>query len=148
MQATMIKLNSQTAESDFIESAGSRLENASPEETLRWAFREFGDRVTIATGFGVEGAALIDIASRISDRISVFFLDTSFLFPETYELRRRMEARYGIEIKSFKSDLSPEEQELRFGPNLWSTDPDLCCRLRKLEPLREALRDAAAWVTA
>jgi phosphoadenosine phosphosulfate reductase len=148
MQATLTKLNSREVESDLIESAGTRLEHASPEETLRWAFGEFGDRITIATGFGVEGAALIDIASRVSSRLSVFFLDTSFLFPETYELRRRIEARYNIEIKSFKSELSPEEQELKFGSNLWSTDPDLCCRLRKLEPLREALRDAAAWVTA
>jgi len=156
MQATMTKLNARTVSADFIESAGTRLEQASPEETLRWAFGEFGARLTIATGFGVEGAALIDIASRVAsgvtsgvnNRLSVFFLDTSFLFPETYELRRRLEARYGIEIKSFKSELSPEEQELKFGPNLWTTDPDLCCRLRKLEPLREALRDAAAWVTA
>jgi phosphoadenosine phosphosulfate reductase len=131
-----------------IEQAAARLDNAKPEETLRWAFEEFGDRLTIATGFGAEGVVLIDMAVKITPNPSVFFLDTAFLFPETYELRRRLEDRYGIEIQSFQSELTPEQQEIKFGSRLWSTDPDLCCRLRKLEPLKEALRDRVAWVTA
>lgn len=131
-----------------IERAGARFDNTKPEETLRWAFGEFGDRLTIATGFGAEGAVLIDMAVKITPTPSVFFLDTAFLFPETYELRRRIEDRYGIEIQSFQSELIPEQQEIKFGSKLWSTDPDLCCRLRKLEPLKEALRDRVAWVTA
>jgi phosphoadenosine phosphosulfate reductase len=131
-----------------IERAAARFDNAKPEETLRWAFEEFGDRLTIATGFGAEGVVLIDMAVKITPKPSVFFLDTAFLFPETYELRRRIEKRYGIEIQSFQSELAPEQQEIKFGSRLWSTDPDLCCRLRKLEPLKEALRDRVAWVTA
>jgi phosphoadenosine phosphosulfate reductase len=125
-----------------------RLESSPPEEILNWAFDEFGDRVTIATGFGVEGVALIDMAVKVNPRADVFFLDTSFLFPETHGLRRRLEDRYGIEIRAFQSDITPEAQELSYGPKLWSTDPDLCCRLRKLEPLSEALRNRAAWMTA
>jgi phosphoadenosine phosphosulfate reductase len=131
-----------------IERAVARLDNAKPEETLRWGFQEFGDRLTIATGFGAEGVVLIDMAVKITPKPSIFFLDTAFLFPETYELRRRIEDRYGIEILSFQSELTPEQQEIKFGSKLWITDPDLCCRLRKLEPLKEALRDRAAWVTA
>jgi phosphoadenosine phosphosulfate reductase len=123
-------------------------DEATPEETLRWAFDEFGERVTLATGFGVEGVALIDMAVRINPRVDVFFLDTAFLFPETYELRRRLEDRYQIEIRAFETDITPERQELRFGAKLWSTDPDLCCRLRKLEPLEDALRGKDAWITA
>jgi len=131
-----------------IEAAGYVLEEATPEETLRWAFDEFQERVTIATGFGAEGVALIDMAVRINPNPDIFFLDTSFLFPETYELRRRLEDRYGIRIRAFQSEVTPEQQELKFGPKLWSTDPDLCCRLRKLEPLKDALRGKDAWVTA
>jgi phosphoadenosine phosphosulfate reductase len=131
-----------------IEAAGNMLEEATPEETLRWAFDEFQERVTIATGFGAEGVALIDMAVRINPNPDIFFLDTSFLFRETYELRRRLEDRYGIRIRAFRSELTPEQQELKFGPKLWSADPDLCCRLRKLEPLKDALRGKDAWVTA
>ena len=133
---------------DQIETAATLLDDAPPEETLRWAFDEFQGGVTIATGFGAEGVALIDMAVRINPHVDLFFLDTAFLFPETYELRRRLEDRYQIEFRVFETDITPEEQEVRFGPKLWSTDPDLCCRLRKLEPLRNALRDRRAWITA
>ena len=81
-------------EADRIEAAGSELDPTAPEKTLSWAFREFPKTVTIATGFGAEGVALIDMAARINPSVEVFFLDTSFLFPETYELRRRIEDRY------------------------------------------------------
>jgi phosphoadenosine phosphosulfate reductase len=144
----LVQLGSAVREYNQIEAIAVRLEASSPEEILRWAFDEFEDRVSIATGFGPEGAALIDLAVKINPRADIFFLDTSFLFPETYDLRRRLEDRYGIEIRASRSEITPEAQELSFGPKLWSTDPDLCCRLRKLEPLREALSGRAAWMTA
>jgi phosphoadenosine phosphosulfate reductase len=144
----LVQLGSAVREYNQIEAIAVRLEASSPEEILRWAFDEFEDRVSIATGFGPEGAALIDLAVKINPRADIFFLDTSFLFPETYDLRRRLEDHYGIEIRASRSEITPEAQELSFGPKLWSTDPDLCCRLRKLEPLREALSGRAAWMTA
>lgn len=133
---------------DRIEAAAYLLESASPEETLRWTFDEFQETVTLATGFGVEGVALIDMAVRINPRTDIFFLDTSFLFRETYELRGRLEDRYKIQIRALQTEITPDIQETKFGAALWSRDPDLCCRLRKLEPLREALRGRAAWITA
>jgi phosphoadenosine phosphosulfate reductase len=134
---------------NHIESAADRLEGAGPSEILAWAFEEFAGRgIAIATGFGAEGMALIDIAVRIEPNPSVFFVDTEFLFPETYSLRDRVERRYGIEIKAVRTGLSPEHQAAVYGPALWQRDPDLCCQLRKLEPLREALRGLDAWVTA
>ncbi|HSQ19903.1 MAG TPA: phosphoadenylyl-sulfate reductase, partial [Blastocatellia bacterium] len=124
------------------------LDEAPPEKTLHWAFDEFQEGVTIATGFGAEGFALIDMAVRINPRADVFFLDTAFLFPETYRLRCRLEDHYKIRINEFRSEITPEEQEHKFGPKLWSTNPDLCCRLRKLEPLKHALQGRRAWITA
>jgi len=144
----IVKMRSIAPEPDRIQQVAARLDRATPEETLRWAFDEFGDGLTIATGFGAEGVALIDMAVKLAPNPNIFFLDTAFLFSETYDLRRRIEDRYGIEIQSFQSELTPEQQETEFGPKLWSTNPDLCCRLRKLEPLKQALRDRAAWVTA
>ncbi|HKP86713.1 MAG TPA: phosphoadenylyl-sulfate reductase [Blastocatellia bacterium] len=133
---------------DPIEAAATRLDDATPEETLAWAFDEFGDRVAIATGFGAEGVALIHMAVRVNPRPNIFFLDTGFLFAETYELRRRIEDRYHVKIRAVQTTITPESQEEMFGPKLWSRDPDLCCRLRKLEPLKEELSNLDAWVTA
>ncbi len=135
-------------EIERLENLAAQLADAAPEQTLRWAIDEFDNSVTIATGFGLEGCALIDMAVRINPRIDVFFLDTAFLFRETYELRRRLEDRYHIQIRAYETDITPEDQELRFGAELWTTDPDLCCRLRKLEPLKDALRNRRAWITA
>ena len=136
------------AEIKRIEAAADFLDGAAPTATLSWAFEQFQNRLTIATGFGAEGVALIDMAVKLNPVIDVFFLDTGFLFPETYELRQRLEERYQIQIREFKTDITPAQQEQRFGPKLWSTNPDLCCRLRKLEPLRDALQGRDAWVTA
>jgi phosphoadenosine phosphosulfate reductase len=135
-------------EREQIEGIAQQLEGASPTTILEWAFAEFADEITIATGFGVAGAALLDIAAKVHPRLTVFFLDTDFLFPQTYALRHRLEKRYGIEIRAFKTSLTPELQEQQHGAALWSSDPDLCCRLRKLEPMKEALRGYRAWMTA
>jgi phosphoadenosine phosphosulfate reductase len=132
----------------LIARASQMLEHSGPGEVLEWAFNQFGDRVTIATGFGAEGISLIDIAVAINPRADVFFLDTGFLFPETYDLKRRLQDRYGIQIRSVSTSLSPEKQQELYGPRLWESDPDLCCRLRKLEPLRIALDGYDAWVAA
>ncbi len=128
--------------------AAERLEGAHPADVLSWAFSRFGGRIAIATGFGAEGMALIDIAARVLVRPRVFFIDTGFLFEETYELRRRIEDRYGIEIEAVDPAMTPESQADAFGDRLWSIDPDLCCRIRKTDPLRDRLSDLDAWVTA
>ncbi len=143
-----ISLSSNLNAVSRVKTVAARLENSSPQEILAYAFEEFAKSVTIATGFGVEGVALIDMAVKINPRPEIFFLDTEFLFPQTYELRRRIEDRYRITIRAVKPQLSPQSQEEAFGPKLWSRNPDLCCRLRKLEPLKEALNGYDAWMTA
>jgi phosphoadenosine phosphosulfate reductase len=140
--------DAETANIERIAVAADVLEQTSPREALEWAFNTFGNRVTIATGFGVEGVALVDMAVEINPHADVFFLDTAFLFPETYELRRRLEDRYGISIRAVATSLTAEKQQKLYGARLWERDPDLCCRLRKLEPLKAALDGFDAWMTA
>jgi phosphoadenosine phosphosulfate reductase len=115
---------------------------------LRWAFVTFGGYVEIASGFGPEGVVLIDIAARVQPEFRVFTLDTDFLFPETYKLMEQVEQRYGIKVERLKSALTPEDQQQLHGPALWSRDPDACCNLRKVEPLRKKLSRLRAWVTS
>ncbi len=119
-----------------------------PQHTLAWAFAKFGTRIAISSAFGVEGMVLIDIASRIKKDFRVFTIDTEFLFPETYNLMDRIEQKYGITIEKVYSQLSPEAQEQAHGAALWSRNPDLCCNLRKVEPLRRKLGELDAWITS
>jgi phosphoadenosine phosphosulfate reductase len=90
---------------------------------------------------------LIDIASRRRLPFRVFTLDTDFLFPETYALIDEIEARYGITVERCRAALTPEEQARVHGEALWSFDPDLCCAIRKVQPLTEKLRTLDAWIT-
>lgn len=123
-------------------------ESWEPEELLRWSFEQFHPQLAIASGFGAEGIVLVDLAMRIRRDVKIFTLDTDFLFPETYILIGRVQERYGIEVELVRPTLTPEQQEREFGPALWKSNPDECCRLRKIEPLRRKLAELRAWVTA
>ena len=123
-------------------------ETWSPQHVLSWAFRTFGKKVAISSAFGVEGMVLIDMASRISKNFRLFTIDTEFLFAETYNLMDRIEEKYGITIERVYSTLSPEEQQRVHGEALWTSNPDLCCNLRKVEPLRRKLDELSAWITS
>jgi phosphoadenosine phosphosulfate reductase len=119
-----------------------------PQQVLHWAFETFAERVAISSAFGAEGMVLIDMASKVRSDFRLFTIDTEFLFPETYGLMDRIEQRYGIEIERVYSVLSPEEQERSHGAALWNRNPDLCCNLRKVEPLRRKLNGLSAWITS
>jgi len=123
-------------------------ESWSPQAVLARAFETFGTGVAISSAFGAEGMVLIDMASRLRKSFRLFTIDTEFLFPETYALMDKIEARYGIEIERVYSLLSPEEQDGRHGSALWTRDPDLCCNVRKVEPLRRKLSELDAWITS
>jgi phosphoadenosine phosphosulfate reductase len=119
-----------------------------PQNVLNWAFDTFGRRVAISSAFGAEGMVLIDMAARSGRDFRLFTVDTEFLFPETYALMDRIEEEYGISIEKAYSLLSPEEQTRAHGEALWTRDPDRCCELRKVEPLRRKLADLSAWITS
>jgi phosphoadenosine phosphosulfate reductase len=133
---------------EHFERVQAQAEQWRPEEILSWAFTTFKNGVAIASGFGVEGMALLDLASRVRHNFCVFTLDTEFLFPETYDLIDRVERRYGIKVERVYSTLTPGEQEREHGAALWSRNPDQCCGLRKVAPLRAKLTELAAWITA
>ena len=120
----------------------------SPQHALAWGFETFGKEVAISSAFGAEGMVLIDMASRINKDFRLFTIDTEFLFPETYSLMDRIEEKYGITIERVYSALSPEEQQRAHGEGLWTRNPDMCCSMRKVEPLRRKLGELSAWITS
>lgn len=124
-------------------------ESWGPQQVLSWSFETFGQSVAISSAFGAPGMVLIDMAARLRGTdFRLFTLDTDFLFPETYHLMQRVEQKYGIAIERVHSALSPAEQERVHGESLWARDPDLCCNLRKVEPLRRKLSTLVAWITS
>ena len=131
-----------------VTTAARELEGESPAGILRWASQHLGEKLTFATGFGAEGCAIIDLIARNNLPIDLFTLDTGLLFPETYDLWHRLEAKYGVKIRGVKPSHTVEQQASAHGPSLWERDPDRCCELRKVIPLKQALAGFAAWITA
>ena len=128
--------------------ASDRLNGSTPQDILRWAVDVYGEDLTLSVSFGnPEGMVLLDMLSRITDRAQVFTLDTGFLFEETIRFREEAMKRYPLPLKVITPELSVEEQVERYGPELYSCAPDLCCEIRKIEPQRRFLRDYGAWVT-
>ena len=111
-------------------------ESWSAAEVIEWALVRFGRRIALASAFGPEGMALIDIAKSIRPDVKVFTLDTGLFFPETYELIEKVERRYSITIERVKPALTVDEQAARHGASLWQSSPDRCCYMRKIEQLR------------
>jgi len=119
----------------------TELEGKDALEILRWASRSVGPKLTFATGFGAEGCVIIDLIAKAQLPIDLFTLDTGVLFPETYALWRTLESKYGVTIRPVRAEKPVEDR-------LWERDPDRCCELRKVVPLRAALTGFDAWITA
>jgi len=128
----------------------SQLEKMSAEEILRWADKEFGTGVALASSFGAEDMVLLDMAMKINPRFRVFTLDTGRLPEETYQLIDEVRQRYPVVIEYYFPDKEAVEKMLKeHGPNLFYRDISLrrlCCNIRKVEPLNRALKDLQAWV--
>jgi phosphoadenosine phosphosulfate reductase len=135
------------AAQEKIDAVQAGAEAWSAEEVVRWGLTEFQPKVAIASSFGAEDVALIDIAAHVRPDVRVFTLDTDFLFAETYELIDKIEQKYGICVERVKSLNTPDQQAAQFAPKLWTIDPNKCCSLRKVEPLKTKLSGLAAWVT-
>ena len=133
---------------EFAAEHARRLTDASPQEILTWAYRQFHPRLLMACSFGgASGMVLVDMAMKIQKDARIFYIDTDFLFPETYETVQKVEQRYGFKAEVYKSLLTPEQQAEKHGDELWKRTPDNCCGLRKVEPNERAMATVDAWIT-
>ncbi len=123
-----------------------RLELLSAEEVIRWAVETFHPSLYFACSFQKTTSVVIDIAQRIEPSTRFFYLDTDLLFEETYATRDALAARYRIEFDRHHN-ISVEEQARLYGDKLWARQPDACCGIRKVEPMRDALTGVDCWVS-
>jgi phosphoadenosine phosphosulfate reductase len=130
-----------------IQAINQRFQSQPTETILRWAWEEFGTRAAIGTSFQGAGLVMIHLAREHGLNFPVFTLDTGLLFQETVELKMRLEKFFGITIEALTPDLTVEQQEKAYGPELWKKDPDLCCATRKVMPLQGKLAELDCWIT-
>ena len=131
----------------MLNALNEQFRDASPRTILNWAYESFGRDVVMATGFGTSGIVLMHLASKLRVDPTIFYLDTDLFFPETYDLKERIEKEFGLRLTRVHSGLSVEEQSRQNGKELWSSNPDQCCFLRKVQPLRQFLTGKGAWIT-
>ncbi|MDP2947955.1 MAG: phosphoadenylyl-sulfate reductase [Chloroflexota bacterium] len=127
------------------------LERKTAQEVIAWAIDHFHPHIALASSFGVEDVALIDIVSRLTPPIRVFTLDTGRLPEETYDVMERIRNRYGIAIETYFPDREAVERlEREHGYYSFRQSVEArkyCCGIRKVEPLGRALAGMRAWVT-
>ncbi|GLR94479.1 phosphoadenosine phosphosulfate reductase [Bradyrhizobium liaoningense] len=123
------------------------LRDASPAEIIAAALKTVGrDKLALVSSFGTESATLLKVMADVDPAIPVIFLDTGWLFEETLAYRDTLIAKLGL--KDVRSIKPAEETLSRDDPDrdLWFSDPDACCRIRKVEPLARALKPFSAWL--
>ncbi len=131
-------------------SLSDALKGASPQQVLETALSRFGDKIALASSFSAEDQVVLDMLVKITDKPKVFTLDTGRLPQETYDLIEKTRQRYGIEIEIlFPDTRQVEEMVNRQGPNLFYKSIEnrkLCCKVRKIEPLKKKLATLDAWI--
>jgi phosphoadenosine phosphosulfate reductase len=132
---------------DLADVLDARLREADPSTILRVAVEQLGEGLALVSSFGAESAVLLHMAAQIKPNLPVLFLDTGMLFGQTLDYRQQLAARLGL---TDVRDLRPQFQDIAVhdsGANLWETDTDACCNIRKVLPLDRALAGFDGWIT-
>lgn len=135
---------------ETMEIQNTDLEAASAEERVRWAAEEFGDELIMTTSFGTHSAVMLHLVTSVLPEIPVVFIDTGYLFPETYRFAAELSERLNLNLKKYRATLSAAEQEALFG-KLWENGEEGLRQynlMNKVEPMDRAVRElgAKAWL--
>lgn len=124
------------------------LEQATPQEILRYAVDRYSPRFTMATAFGPEGMTILHMLAEVAPDTPVFNLETGYQFDETLQLRETVKKRYGIEVEYKRAEMTVVEFEHFHGGPLYQSNPNLCCFERKIRVLHRAASGFHAWASA
>ena len=129
----------------LVRHAGAELELAPAEVIIEWAVATFGKRFAITSSMA--DGVLAHLASKVAPGVDVVFLDTGYHFAETIGTRDAVQATLPVNVINVTAEQTVAEQDATYGKDLFSRDPDLCCKLRKVKPLEDALSGYDAWAT-
>jgi len=141
----MVALSTREELRSLAEQAGRELEGASAVEILTWADEQFGSRWAVASSMA--DAVVPSPAAKVRTGVDVLFLDTGYHFAETIGTRDAVAATLPVNIRTIGARQTVEQQDASFGARLYERNPDQCCALRKVMPLRAALKDYDAWAS-
>ncbi|MEI2672224.1 MAG: phosphoadenylyl-sulfate reductase [Marmoricola sp.] len=130
---------------EIVTNVGAELELAPAEIIIEWAVATFGTRFCITSS--MSDSVLSHLAAKVAPGIDVVFLDTGYHFAETIGTRDAVAHTLDINLINITPAHSVEEQDQQYGPKLYERDPDLCCKLRKVQPLADGLAAYDAWAT-
>ena len=125
--------------------AARELDDASPDQILRWAADTFGPRFCVLSSMG--DAVVASLAAKAKPGIDVVFLDTGYHFIETIGMRDAVAAVYDVNVITVNPVLTVAEQDAAYGKALYARDPDRCCDMRKVAPMEVGLANYDAWAT-
>jgi len=135
---------------DKIQEYLEKTKEYSPREIIKFSYEEFNGKVNFASSLGEEDQVITDIIAKVCPEIEIFTLDTGRLFPETYKLLNNVQKKYPMGIKVYYPDTKSIEDMVREkGINLFYESIEnrkLCCKVRKVEPLKRALKNIDAWI--
>ncbi|MBM4265951.1 MAG: phosphoadenylyl-sulfate reductase [Deltaproteobacteria bacterium] len=129
-----------------LQSRNEQFEDAPAEEILRWVTDTFAPDAVLTMSFQHEGVVIAHMLRDIAPATPVFFIDTGYHFPETLAYREELVSRFGLPIQNLTSTMPRPEFIAKYGDDLHQRDPDLCCKINKVEPLQLALRGVRAWI--
>lgn len=144
----MTAVKQMTSQEHEINLLAEHFEDCRTEEILEWAVSRHSPKLVMTSNFGAEGVVLMDHLMRVAPETPIIYLNTGFQFPATDEVKERLRDRYKFNLIEARSMLTVEEQANIYGERLYETNSDLCCRIRKVEPLQRALAGFEAWVAA
>ncbi len=123
-----------------------RLEGRTPDEILRWATDTFAPDVILTCSFQHDGVVLAHMLMTIAPWVPIVFLNTGFHFPETLAYRDEIVERFGLKLREISPSMPRDQFAQEHGLDLYRRNPDLCCRINKVEPLRAALEGVRCWI--
>ncbi len=137
--------NQRTTEID-VDEVNARLDGRPPQEILRWAVESFATDVILTCSFQHDGVALAHMLTAIAPAVPIVFLDTGFHFPETLAYRDEIVRRFHLNVRNVPPSMPREKFARMHGLDLYRRNPDLCCQINKVEPLRRALEGVRCWI--
>jgi phosphoadenosine phosphosulfate reductase len=120
-------------------------DEASAHEVIAWAVEQFGDSLAVASS--MTDSVLAALVSEQLPWVDVLFGDTGYHFAETLGTRDAVAHQLDVTVVDVRPRLSVAEQAEAYGPDLFARDPEACCRIRKVEPMRDILTGYEAWAT-